>query len=101
MESELLMQRSSLVKTVGISLLSLSAAIAPLTLPTSAQVTTPNPVVTPDTGVRVYENRDRKSDWGWLGLLGLIGLAGLAGRKRQEPTAYRDPNLEGRATYRD
>lgn len=81
------MKRLSLFKTLGVSLFLLGMTITPLALPVSAQGTQPNePTV-------VYENEDDDFDWGWLGLLGLLGLAGLAKKKRQEPTAYRDPNI--------
>lgn len=87
MENEFIMKRFSLFKTLGISLFLLGMTITPLALPVSAQGTQPNePTV-------VYENEDDDFDWGWLGLLGLLGLAGLAKKKRQEPTAYRDPNI--------
>lgn len=81
------MKRFSLFKTLGVSLFLLGMTITPLALPVSAQVTQPN-----EPGI-VYENEDDDFDWGWLGLLGLLGLAGLAKKKRQEPTAYRDPNI--------
>jgi hypothetical protein len=89
------MRRSNLFKILGIGILSIGATITPLALPVSAQVAEPNaPVV-------VDENEDDGFDWGWLGLLGLIGLAGLAGKNRKEPTAYREPDVTSRSTYRD
>jgi MYXO-CTERM domain-containing protein len=88
------MKRSNLFKILGISILSLGTAIMPLTLPASAQVTQPE---TDRTVVR----EDDGFDWGWLGLLGLLGLAGLAGKSRREPTAYREPDVTARTTYRE
>lgn len=77
------MKRSNLFNIIGVSVLTLSTAIVPLTLPASAQVVEP--------GIEregIYETEDDGFDWGWLGLIGLFGLAGLGGKKRQEPTAY-------------
>jgi hypothetical protein len=34
------------------------------------------------TAERDRDNRDDKTDWGWIGLLGLLGLAGLIPKKR-------------------
>lgn len=97
----------NLTKAIGASVLSLSMAMLPLTLPVKAQVTEPGTApgttqpgvqTTPRTTVRQEDD----FDWGWLGLIGLFGLAGLAGRKRNdEPTRYRDPSTPGATTYRD
>jgi hypothetical protein len=84
------MKHSNLFKVISASVFTLSTVIMPLALPASAQV---DPVDNPPEAVvrdRVYE--DDGFDWGWLGLIGLFGLAGLGGKKRQEPTAYREPN---------
>ncbi|MCU0534439.1 MAG: WGxxGxxG-CTERM domain-containing protein [Hydrococcus sp. Prado102] len=91
------MQRAKLFKIVGVSLFSLSTAIMPLAMPASAQVNAPG---TSEVETRT-DYRDDGFDWGWLGLLGLIGLAGLAGKKRNEPTAYREPDVVNRTTYRE
>lgn len=82
------MQRFKLFAILGVGTIALSTAIAPLSMPASAQVTQPG------TDSQVVE-RDNDTDWGWLGLLGLIGLAGLTGRKRHDHTntTYRDPNV--------
>jgi hypothetical protein len=81
------MKSSTLMKSIGASALALGLLVAPLTLPASAQVGTG---AEPE-GI-IYRTEDDDFDWGWLGLLGLIGLAGLAGgKKREEPTAYREP----------
>ncbi len=97
------MKISNLSKFVGVSVFAASVAVAPLTLPASAQTNT-----APDTynstsqgaGNAGYEN-DNDFDWGWLGLLGLAGLAGLARRKHEEPARYRDPQeVGGSTTYR-
>jgi hypothetical protein len=99
MEIKITMQRSKLFKIVGVSLFSLSTAIMPLAMPASAQVNAPG---TPGVENQTESDyRDDGFDWGWLGLLGLIGLAGLAGKKRNEPTAYRDPDVVSRSTYRE
>ncbi|MBW4670980.1 MAG: WGxxGxxG-CTERM domain-containing protein [Cyanomargarita calcarea GSE-NOS-MK-12-04C] len=96
--------KRNLTKVLGASVIALSAATLPVTLPAQAQVN--EPTVTTTTApnatyeTRTYENRG--FDWGWLGLLGLIGLAGLAGKKRnEESTRYRDPNTAGTTTYRE
>lgn len=100
------MKLSHLSKIAGASAIALSMAVMPLTLPASAQTDTA-PNTAPGTTVetvptdRVAYETDDGFDWGWLGLLGLAGLAGLAGRKRQEPTAYRDPNTVSTTGYRD
>jgi hypothetical protein len=79
------MKSSTLLKSISAGTLALGLLVAPLTLPASAQVGTD----AEPAGI-IYRN-DNDFDWSWLGLLGLIGLAGLAGKKRQEPTAYREP----------
>ncbi|AFZ30638.1 hypothetical protein Glo7428_2108 [Gloeocapsa sp. PCC 7428] len=83
---------NKLIKLVGVSLLAISTAAIPLTLPTSAQA------VEPGVGAGVYEREgvyeDNDFDWGWLGLIGLAGLAGLAGKskgRRSDATAYQEP----------
>ena len=93
------MLRKNLSKIVGVSAIALSATVMPLTLPASAQVVEPGVGV--EREAEIYENDDDGFDWGWLGLIGLAGLAGLAGKKRQEPTAYRDPGVTTTSTYRD
>lgn len=95
------MKLSALPKIAGASIIALSIA----TLPASAQTNTnPNgtsPNSTTTTSTDNTRTHDDGFDWGWLGLIGLAGLAGLAGKKRQEPTAYRDPNTATTTTYRD
>ena len=104
------MKFSGLTKIAGASVIALSLA----TLPATAQTTT-NPngtggtdttqtTGTDNTQTTATDNtrtEDDGFDWGWLGLIGLAGLAGLAGKKRQEPTAYRDPGVSTTSTYRD
>jgi hypothetical protein len=80
------MKHFSLLNMIGASVLAVSLAIAPSTLPASAQTDT-----APNTSAVEGDAGDNDFDWGWLGLLGLIGLAGLT-RKPQEPARYRDPN---------
>ncbi len=90
-------QSKNLCKVVGVSVIAISAAITPLSLPVSAQV------LEPGVGVEregIYED-DNDFDWGWLGLIGLLGLAGLAGKsRRNDATAYREPDT-ARTGYRD
>lgn len=89
------MKNSSLLKFATASVVAVTAAIAPLSLPTQAQATTTAPVIEREG---VYE--DDGFDWGWLGLFGLIGLLGLTGKssrhdttvRREEAPTYRDPN---------
>ncbi len=91
------MKLSNLSKVVGVGALALSTAMMPLNMPASAQDAAPDATAP----VEIAENEDNGFDWGWLGLLGLLGLAGLAGKKRNEPTAYRDPNAVGNTGYRE
>lgn len=87
------MKRFYLFNAIGASVLAVTLAIAPSTLPANAQTdTTTTTTVGEDAG-------DRDFDWGWLGLLGLIGLAGLA-RKPEESARYRDPNEVSSTTTR-
>lgn len=84
------MKHSNLFKVISASVFTLSTVIMPLALPASAQLA---PVYNPPEGAvrdQIYE--DDVFDWGWLGLIGLFGLAGLGGKKRQEPTAYSEPD---------
>ena len=47
---------------------------------------------------RVVE-REKDTDWGWLGLLGLLGLAGLIPKKRRvEVQEFRDMNRPSTGT---
>ena len=90
------MKYSNLFKVISASVFTLSTVIMPLALLASAQVVEP--------GIEsegIYETEDDGFDWGWLGLIGLFGLAGLGGKKRQEPTAYREPDAVSRTGYRD
>ncbi len=82
------MKSNSLVNLMGGSLLALSLAILPSTLPASAQTNTTDPVA-PGTVTTTADDNDG-FDWGWLGLLGLIGLAGLKGRDRDTTPSYSD-----------
>lgn len=98
------MKISNLSKLVAAGVLSASVAVLPFNLPASAQsntTTTDTTTTTPAQGVDSTTVRtvDDGFDWGWLGLLGLAGLAGLIPRK-QQPTAYRDPNDVSSTTYR-
>jgi len=55
------MKRSNLFRIIGASVLTLSTATVPLTLPASAQVVEP--------GIEregIYETEDDGFDWGWL-----------------------------------
>jgi LPXTG-motif cell wall-anchored protein len=90
------MKRFNLSKAVSTGVITLSGVILPLIL--SSCVNRPANTVRQDTpppaGV-IITREDDDFDWSWLGLIGLAGLAGLAGlggKKRQQPTAYRDPN---------
>nr|WP_210404178.1 WGxxGxxG family protein [Chroococcidiopsis sp. TS-821] len=86
--------KPSFSKIAGASIIALSVAVAPLSLPANAQTTTtPNTTTT----TTVQETRDDNNSWGWLGLLGLIGLAGLF-RQPKRTVAYRDPAESGTTT---
>ncbi len=96
------MKRSNLSKVVGASVLSLSVALLPLSMPAHAQSgggaggstggSTSGSTSGSTTTGTTDSTRNNDFDWGWLGLLGLIGLAGLTGRNRTEPARYRDPD---------
>lgn len=84
--------KHSLSKTIGASLIAMSVAVLPLSLPAAATTTYPNTTTT-----TVQETREDNNNWGWLGLLGLIGLAGLF-RQPKRAVAYRDPADPGTTT---
>lgn len=96
------MKRSNLSKVFGASVLSLSMAVLPLTMPSNAQTETTDTTTDLTTQpVTTTTQGDRDFDWGWLGLLGLIGLAGLAGGNRKEESVrYREPDEVGRTGTR-
>jgi LPXTG-motif cell wall-anchored protein len=90
------MKRFNLSKAVSSSVITLSGVILPLILSSCADrpVNTVGQDAPPPAGV-IVTREDDDFNWSWLGLIGLAGLAGLAGlggKKRQQPTAYRDPN---------
>jgi hypothetical protein len=87
------MKRSDLSKAIGAGIIAATLAIAPTSLPASAQTNTApgaNSTTTTTTPRSdVYRaDTDRDFDWGWLGLLGLSGLFGLMPRKRTETVNY-------------
>lgn len=105
-------------KVIGASIVALSLAMAPLTLPTLAQnqnsAESNNPTF--DT-TPLQETENDFNNFGWLGLIGLIGLANLFRKRRPHrhsdehssgyhdpsaahPSSYTDPNAVGR-TYND
>lgn len=88
------MKRFNLSKVVGVAVLSLSLATVPLSLPASAQQSSPESNSPTLDTTPFQETKNDNNNWGWLGLLGLIGLANLF-RKSKEPTAYSDPNASG------
>ena len=99
------MKRSNLSKVVGASVLSLSMAVLPLTMPSNAQTGTTDTTADTTTDTTTTQpttttEGDRDFDWGWLGLLGLIGLAGLAGNRKEETVRYREPDEVGRTGTR-
>ena len=80
------MKRSNLPKFVGAGVLALSLAIMPLSLPASAQSSSPESTAPTLDTTPFQETKDDNNNWGWLGLLGLIGLANLL-RKPQAPVS--------------
>ncbi|MUL38297.1 WGxxGxxG family protein [Gloeocapsopsis dulcis] len=84
------MKHSSLSKVIGASIITMSVAVLPLSLPAVATTTTPDTTTT----TTVQETREDNNSWGWLGLLGLVGLAGLF-RQPKRTVAYRDPAESG------
>lgn len=98
------MKNNKLTTAFSASVIGLSLAVMPLTLPASAQTNNTDSGAT--TGTTTTDTTNYRGnndfDWGWLGLLGLLGLAGLAGRgRREETTRYRDPNAVGSTGYRE
>lgn len=95
------MKNSKLIKAASIGILSLGLTALPFSISASAQEA-------PGTDNPAAVTEDADFDWGWLGLLGLLGLFGLAGKKRSdvhvrsdEPTLYRDPNVDPSTSYRE
>jgi hypothetical protein len=88
------MNRSSLSKILGVSLLTLGLAALPATLPASAQTSSSGTTTTVDnSGSEANIDRNYSDgDWGLLGLLGLFGLFGRRSHK-DVPTAYEDPDV--------
>ena len=106
--------KTNFSKLAGAAILACSLATLPLSLPASAQESSPSSSAStaPDNAAasgtagnmqsQGTDNTrdDRGFDWGWLGLIGLAGLAGLA-RKKEEPTRYRDPSTVGTTNNRE
>jgi hypothetical protein len=91
------MKQSSAIELISASILAASIVFVPMTLPASAQVTTPR-TDTQNTTTTTYE--DRTDDRGLWGLSGLAGLLGLLGRRkdsrsdtRNDTPVYRDPSI--------
>lgn len=96
------MKLSNLSKVVWASTLATSVAVVSVALPGVAQVNTGADTDTGTTETFETDDLDAEDDgfdWGLLGLLGLAGLAGLM-RKNEEPTRYRDPNVDPASTSR-
>lgn len=89
--------KPSLSKIIGASIVALSVAASPLSLPAAAQTTTSPNTTTTYPNTTTVETREDNNSWGWLGLLGLIGLAGLF-RQPKRTVAYRDPAESGTTT---
>ena len=90
------MKHSDFSKIVGAGILSLGLTILPLSIPTYAQTTSPEPNQTNvENKGRVLdttpfqETKNDRNNWGWLGLIGLIGLLNLF-RKGREPAGYHE-----------
>ena len=108
--------KTNFSKVAGAAILACSLATLPLSLPASAQESSPSSngsaSTAPDNAAasgnadnmqsQGTDNTrdDRGFDWGWLGLIGLAGLAGLA-RKKEEPVRYRDPSTTGTVNHRE
>jgi MYXO-CTERM domain-containing protein len=95
------MKKISSIALISASLLATIVSIVPMTSPVAAQVAAPR-TGDRDTGTTTtnYERNDDNS--GLWGLAGLIGLLGFLGRRKEEDrtttrrddtTAYRDPNV--------
>jgi MYXO-CTERM domain-containing protein len=92
------MQQSSSLQIISVGILAMSISVLPMTLPASAQVTSPG-TSTQGTTTTTYENNN--DDRGLWGLTGLLGLFGLLGRRkehtrtttRDDATVYRDPSI--------
>ena len=85
-------------KLFGASVIAVSLAVVPLTVPAQAQNNAPDTSTQRDTNVDARgpitdnTNRDDNNDLGWFGLIGLAGLAGLAGKKRRETVHHSNSN---------
>ena len=86
---------SDISKNAAATLIALSLAVLPSTMPASAQTnsapaqnnTDSNGVVLDRTPLQ--ESKEDNNHWGALGLLGILGLANLF--RKDEPKRYRDP----------
>jgi MYXO-CTERM domain-containing protein len=102
------MKKLSSIALISASLLATIVSITPMTSPAAAQVAAPSTgnTTTPTTGnqgtgtTTTYE-RDSDNSGLW-GLAGLVGLLGFLGRRKEEDrttirrddaSAYRDPNV--------
>ena len=106
--------KTNFSKIAGAAILACSLATLPLSLPASAQESSPsgsastapdNAAASGSAGNMQSQGTDNTRndhgfDWGWLGLIGLAGLAGLA-RKKEEPVRYRDPSTAGTVNHRE
>ncbi|MBW4662701.1 MAG: WGxxGxxG-CTERM domain-containing protein [Chroococcus sp. CMT-3BRIN-NPC107] len=99
---------SKLSKIAGASVIAVSLAVMPLSLPVSAQNADPTAPTTTQTSPEsnaptidttpFQETKNDNNNWGWLGLLGLIGLANLF--RKPKTAAYSDPNTVSSTTTR-
>lgn len=97
------MNHSSVSKIIGTSILTLSLAVLPLSLPVSAQNNTEaNQNEGNNNGAvldrsPLQETRGDGDNWGWLGLIGLVGLINLF-RKGKEPVEHNNYQENNRIT---
>ncbi len=97
------MKHSKLSKFAGVSVLAVSLAVMPLSLPVSAQDAAPTTTQTsPESNAPTFdttpfqETKNDNNNWGWLGLLGLIGLANLF--RKPKTVAYSEPDTGNQTT---
>jgi hypothetical protein len=93
------MKANTLSKLVSAGAIAASLAIAPLSLPSHAQVD-PNPENPTVDTTPFQESSNDFNNLGWLGLIGLLGIANLF-RKPKTVTHYREPEATRTTGYRE
>jgi hypothetical protein len=94
------MQQPSSLKLLSAGLLATTISAILISLPATAQVTTPSTGTQGATTTTTYEkNNDNSGLWGLTGLVGLFGLFGRRKEdthtttRRDDAPVYRDPSI--------